>query len=332
MRKILLLMAIFILSIVTPRLVFATTLIPGGENIAFEIYPDGIIVTGSYDVHYNNSVYNPSRDSDINKGDRIIKIGDYKVTDLESFTSKFYKYKVNNICPITLVRNGNTLNRKLYLIEVNESIKTGLYVKERILGVGTTSFYDPVNNRYGALAHEIFDNDTNSIIDVRVGKSYLEEVESISKSSNGSVGSKNSELTFEEELGNISVNTSFGIFGTLENIPSSYQPIEVASWDQVQLGKAIIRTCLEDDIIGEYEIEITSLKKQYECDVKGISFTIVDKTLLSKTGGIYQGMSGSPIIQNNMLVGAVTHVNVDNVKTGYGVYMQYMYQISLESY
>ena len=214
MRKILLMMAIFILSIVVPKMVFATTLIPGGENIAFEIYPDGIIVTGSYDVHYQNNVYNPSRDSDITKGDRIIKIGDYRVTDLDSFTSKFYLYKVDNICPITIVRNGHNLNRNLYLIEVNDSIKTGLYVKERILGVGTTSFYDPVNKKYGALAHEIYDNDTSSIIDVRVGSAYLEEVESISKSTNGNVGSKNSELTFEEKLGSIEVNTNFGIFGS----------------------------------------------------------------------------------------------------------------------
>lgn len=330
MRKILLMMAIFLFTLVAPKIVLATTLIPGGENIAFEIYPDGIIVTGSYDVKYQNGTYNPSRDSDIIKGDRIIKIGDNKITDLSSFTSKFYKYKDSGICPITINRKGSELNRNLYLIDIDSSIKTGLYVKERILGVGTTSFYDPVNKRYGALAHEVYDNDSQSIIDVRVGKAYLEEVESISKSTNGNVGSKNSELTFEDQLGNIEANTKFGIFGDLEEIPSSYQPIEVANWDQVKLGKAIIRTCLNDDKVSEYEIQITSLKKQYECDVKGISFEITDKTLLTKTGGIYQGMSGSPIIQNNMLVGAVTHVNVDNVKTGFGVYMQYMYQISLE--
>lgn len=331
MKKIILTMAIFFLSIGTPKTASALTLIPGGENIAFEIYPDGIIVTGSYNVDYNSTNYNPSRDSDIVKGDKIVKIGNYKVTDLNSFIDQFYQYKNNGYCPITIERKGTQYQKKLYLIEQNSVIKTGLYVKERILGIGTTSFYDPINNRYGALAHEVYDNDSSSIIDVRVGTIYLEEVESITKSSNGDVGSKHSNLTFENIVGNIESNTSFGIFGCLEEIPSTYSPIEVCNWDEVSLGEAYVRTCISDKEVNEYKINITSLKKQYDCDIKGISFEITDKNLLSKTGGIYQGMSGSPIIQNNKLVGAVTHVNVDNVKTGYAIYMQYMYQKSLES-
>ncbi len=331
MKKVLLMMSIFYMTYVSPNIVLATSLIPGGENIAFEIYPNGIIVTGSYDVYYDNETYNPSRDSDIIKGDKIVKIGNSNVTDLKSFTNHFFEYKNEGICPITINRNGNKLNKKLYLINTDNSIKTGLYVKERLLGVGTVSFYDPVNKRYGALAHEVYDSDSNSIIDVRIGNTYLEDVDSITKSSDGNVGSKNSQLTFDDYLGDISKNTKFGIFGSLDEVPSSYQPIEVCKWDQVKLGKAKIRTCLKDDVVGEYEIEITSLKKQYECGIKGISFKITDKELISKAGGIYQGMSGSPIIQDNLLVGAVTHVNVDNVKTGYGVYMEYMYQISLEN-
>lgn len=331
MKNIFLTFAVFLFSLTTPINVFGLSLVPGGENIAFEIYPDGIIVTGSYDVKTQNLVYNPSKDSDIIKGDKITYIGENKVTDLKSFTNNFYKYKSDKICPITIKRKNKSYNRELHLIDDNSTIKTGLYVKERILGIGTTSFYDPVNKKYGALAHEVYDNDTSSIIEVRVGSTYLEEVESISKSSNGHVGSKNSNISFEEKLGNITNNTEFGIFGEYKDIPSSYQPIEVASWDQVKLGKAYIRTCLQDNKVNEYEIEINSLKKQYECSTKGIGFTITDKKLISKVGGIYQGMSGSPIIQDNKLVGAVTHVNVDNVKTGFAVYMQYMYQVSLEN-
>ena len=330
MKNIFLAMAIFFLAITSQQQVSALSLIPGGENIAFEIYPDGIIVTGTYDVKYDASIYNPARDSDIIKGDRITKIGEHRVTDLKSFTSDFYKYKLDHKCPITISRKGQEFNKTLYLIEVDSVIKTGLYVKERILGVGTTSFYDPMTNSYGALAHEVYDNDTSSIIDVRVGSAYLEEVESISKSENGHVGSKNCDITFEEKIGSIEKNTNFGIFGTLEEIPSTYEPIEVMPWNEVKLGKAHIRTCLKGNVIGEYQIEITDLKKQPECSTKGISFKIVDSYLLKEAGGIYQGMSGSPIIQDNKLVGAVTHVNIDNVKTGYAVYMQYMYEMSLQ--
>ena len=331
MKNLFLTFAIFLFSLTSPINVFGLSLVPGGENIAFEIYPDGIVVTGSYDVKVGNYVYNPSTNSDILKGDKITFIGNNKVTDLKSFTNNFYKYKNDKKCPITIKRKYNTYNRELQLIDDNSIIKTGLYVKERILGIGTTSFYDPVNKKYGALAHEVYDNDTSSIIEVRVGATYLEEVEKISKSTNGHVGSKNSNITFEEKLGNITNNTEFGIFGEYNEIPSSYQPIEVANWDQVRLGKAYIRTCLTDNKVNEYEIEINSLKKQYECSTKGIGFTITDDRLISQVGGIYQGMSGSPIIQDNKLVGAVTHVNVENVKTGFAVYMQYMYQISLEN-
>lgn len=331
MKNLFLTMAIFFLGITSPLTTNALSLIPGGQNIAFEIYPDGVIVTGTYDVNYGNNVYNPSRDSDIIKGDRIVKIGDYKITDLKSFTSQFYKYKTDMICPLTISRKGNEYQKNLHLIEVDQNIKTGLYVKERILGVGTASFYDPETKSYGALAHEVYDKDTSSIIDVRVGSVYLEEVESISKSENGNVGSKNCDISFEEKIGDIKANTNFGIFGTLEEIPTSYQPIEVATWDQVKLGNAKVLTCIKGDKVEEFSIEITSLKKQPECDIKGISFKITDKTLLDIGGGIYQGMSGSPIIQDNKLVGAVTHVNIDNVASGYAVYMQYMYQMSLQS-
>lgn len=331
MKHLLLVLVIFFLSITAPTFTNALTLIPGGENIAFEIYPDGIIVTGSYDVNIERDTYNPQRDSDVIKGDRIIRIGDRKVTDLKSFTDEFYLYKDSGIIPLIIKRKDQEYQREIRLIKDGGSYKTGLYVKERLLGVGTVSFYDPINNTYGALAHEIYDNDSQSIIDVRVGVIYLESVESITPSRNGDVGNKNCDLNFEDDIGNIYANTKFGIFGNIEDIPSSYVPIEVANWDEVKIGKAILRTCIKGDRVEEFEICITSLKKQDTIATKGISFRITDSRLLSICGGIYQGMSGSPIIQNDKLVGAVTHVNVDDVESGYAVYMQYMYEKSLEN-
>lgn len=328
MKRFYLLLSICFLMISSPKVYQAYTLIPGGENIAFEIYPDGIIVTGSYDVKYENNVYNPSRDSDIIIGDRITKIGQYNVTDLNSFTKHFAKFMDEGKCEIEIKRNNKTYYKNLYLIDVDDSIKTGLYVKERLIGIGTVTYYDPQTMSYGALAHEVYDKDSNSILDVRVGKSYLEDVNSINPSKDGKVGSKNCDLTFEDELGNIELNSKFGIYGSLNSIPSTYEPIETLSWDKVKIGKAIIRTTIKDDKVEEFDIEIVSLKKQETIDTKGIYFKIIDKELLSIAGGIYQGMSGSPIIQDNKLIGAVTHVKIDDVDYGYGVYIEYMYQMS----
>ena len=143
------------------------------------------------------------------------------------------------------------------------------------------------------------------------------------------VGHKNSTLTFEDELGDITRNTKFGIYGNLNEIPSSYTPIEVAEIDEIKLGKAEILTTVKGDKIEHFDINITNLKKQDQPDIKGISFKITDKRLVDIGGGIYSGMSGSPIIQNNKLIGAVTHVNVDNVTSGFAIYMKYMYEMSL---
>ena len=306
----------------------ALSLIPGGDNIAFEIYPDGIIVTGTYDIKYDNHIYNPSVHSDINKGDRIIKIGNYKVTDLYSFTSKINEFEAKSYCPITLKRNNKEYVKNLHLILQNNVYKTGLYVKERLLGLGTVSYYDPITKSYGALAHEVYDSDSGSILEVRTGKTYLEDVDSINKSENGKVGNKNSTITFDEELGDIKKNTKFGIFGSVEEIPSTYTPIEVAEIEEIKLGKAEILTTVKGSEIEKFTINITNLKKQKTPDIKGISFKITDDKLLDIAGGIYSGMSGSPIIQDNKLVGAVTHVNIDNVTTGYAIYMKYMYEMS----
>ena len=181
MKNLFALMSVFLLSFGSIKSYNALSLIPGGENIAFEIYPNGIIVTGTYNIKSNNDNYNPSIHSDITKGDRIIKIGEHKVTDLNSFTSRIIDYKVECYCPITIVRKDKQYKKNLRLILDNEIYKTGLYVKERLIGVGTVSYYDPITKSYGALAHEVYDNDTESILEVRAGKSYLEDVESINK-------------------------------------------------------------------------------------------------------------------------------------------------------
>lgn len=307
-------------------------LIPGGQNIGIEIRTDGLIVSGTYDLKLENgSIYNPSKNSDINRGDIIIKANNKAVNSLNDLISVFsnnelIEPKIN----LTIKRNQVYLNRTVDLILQNNQYKTGLYIKERLLGIGTVSFYDPVNKIYGALGHEVIDNDTGRMIEVKSGMSYLTEVTGINKSTDGNPGSKLADFKTIKPLGEILTNTSIGIYGNYKDIDNSLKPIEMAYHDEVKLGNAEIWTVVNGLKVQKYNIKITALQKQNYTDVKGITFKVVDNDLLNKTGGIVAGMSGSPIIQNNKLVGAVTHVITDNVDYGYGVYMEWMYNEALK--
>ena len=305
-------------------------LVRGGENIAFEVRPDGLIVTSTYDVKIGNDIYNPSKHSDINKGDIIKAIENYKVDSLTSFINVFNKYIDKGKVDLTIKRKNRYYHKSLRLIKVDDKIKTGLYVKERILGIGTVSFYDPEKHIYGALGHEIYDTDSDSIVDIKSGSIYESNVIGI-KNNGDDVGEKISDTELENKLGDIKINSEFGIFGSIDEIPSTYVPIEMAKSKDVKIGNAKIYTVTKGNKVEEYSIKITNLKKQDTIDEKGISFKITDERLLSLGGGIYYGMSGSPIIQNNKLVGAVTHVLSNDKTAGYGIYMEAMYNYALNN-
>ena len=302
------------------------SLIPGGDNIAFEVKTNGIVVTGSYDVSYDLKSYNPSKNSDIKKGDIIKEVEGNKIYSLDSFLNEFNKYKDDSSIDITLYRKGNKLNRNLKLIKIDEDVKTGLYVKDRLIGIGTVSFYDKKHNIYGALGHEIYDADSSSIVEVRSGTIYKSDV--IGIKNNSSISEKIADTSLETEVGSIIINSNYGIFGDINKIPSSYTPLKMASIEEVDLGEAYIKTVIKGNKIEEFKINITSLKPQREIDIKGIEFDIVDSRL-KELGGIYYGMSGSPIIENNMLIGAVTHVKSSNPNSGYALYMESMYNYAL---
>lgn len=302
----------------------------GGENIVFEIKPEGIIVTGSYDIKINNKIYNPIKHSDILIGDIIYEVNNTKINSINAFLETLKENKTNQSVELLISRNGVKIKRILQVYVEEDQIKSGLFVKERVLGVGTLSFIDTDNNIYGALGHEVVDS-SNNLIEVYEGSIFKEEVINISKGSNGKPGEKTSTTKLNNNIGTICNNTNYGIFGTIDSTYTSNYTCELASKDELKLGKATILTTIEKNKVEEFEIEIINLKKQNKQDLKGITFKITDKRLLEKTGGVYSGMSGSPIMQNGKLVGAVTHVLVNDVVCGYGVYIEYMYQEALES-
>ena len=171
--------------------------------------------------------------------------------------------------------------------------------------------------RQRCLGHYIIDSNTNAAIEIKDGSIFKSVITNITKSSDGNPGSINTKFYRQNIYGNIDKNTLAGIFGKYNNIPTNKQLIPVAKMDEVKLGKATIYTSIQQDEIKEYTINILKIDKTSA--IKNIYFEITDENLINTAGGVVQGMSGSPIVQNGKLIGAVTHVTIDNVKTGYGI-------------
>lgn len=303
--------------------VFGKEVIIGGDNIGIELDFEGILISGTYDVKYNNTTYNPSQ-NDIKKGDYIIKIDSNKVTTSKELISYLSNFTNSKEVSLTIIRDNKRILRNLFVININGTWKTGLMIKDHILGIGTVTYYDPVRNTYAALGHEISDSSTGNIVKIEGGTIYSSNVSGISKSYNGKPGEKIATINKEDEIGSIVDNTKYGIYGEINNIPSDGILMETAKFNEIKLGKAEIWTVLKGNKKKKYQIEITNIKKQDKKDIKGITFKVTDKELLDTTNGIIQGMSGSPIVQNGKIIGAITHVIVSDVTTGYGIFIDWM--------
>ena len=202
-----------------------------------------------------------------------------------------------------------------------------MYIKDNITGIGTLTYIDPNTKLFGALGHEIIEKSTNKILDSDNGSIFNSTVTSIKSSTNGSPGEKNAKLETDDTKGTIFKNTNHGIFGNYTATLPDKKLYKVAQTKDIKLGNATILTVLKDKNIGEYDIKITKINDTSN-NTKNILFEITDQELLKETGGIVQGMSGSPIIQGEYIVGAVTHVVIDNPSTGYGIFITNMLEES----
>lgn len=224
---------------------------------------------------------------------------------------------------LSLKRNHTTVNTTIMVAENNERMNSlGLYIKDKIQGVGTLTYVNPKNNSFGALGHGIVDRKIDlSNLNGSISRSRVQQ---ITKALPGTPGEKQA-IVSSNFIGHITSNKEIGIFGTITSRNEfNKNLIRVAKVSEVKLGKAEIWTVIDNERVEKFSVEIIDLKKQTTPSIKGIKIKITDQKLLNKTGGIIQGMSGSPIIQNNALVGAVSHVVVDSPSIGYGVYIEWM--------
>lgn len=297
---------------------YSNYIIPGGETLGIEINSDGVMVIGFYQIKgkYNKGV--PT----IKAGDYIIKINETYVNTIDELTKSIEDNVSKEEVKVTLKRNGKEKTSRLELIKDGDIYKTGLYVKDTITGTGTLTYIDPETKIFGALGHEIIESNTSHIVEIKTGTIFRNYITGIDKSRVGYAGSKNAKFYYNTKYGSIMKNTNVGIYGLYEASLPSKETLEVASKEEVKIGSAKIATVLNKEDIKFYDIEINKIDETAK--IKNISFKITDKELLEKTGGVVQGMSGSPIIQNNKIIGAVTHVIIDNPTTGYGLFITTM--------
>lgn len=293
---------------------YSDYIIAGGENIGIELKSKGVIVVGFYKV---DNKYIAS-EAGLKVGDKIVSINDTDI-NLSSDITDILK-KSNGNLKIEFLRDN--IKQVINLKIENENYKTGIYVKDSISGIGTLTYIDPNTKLFGALGHEIIESTTRSIFDISSGKIYESSVTDIEPSTNGSPGEKNAKVNHDNVTGNINENTVKGIFGNYTSEFNNNKLYKVAQPNEIKKGEAKILTVLNGKEVKEYTINITKINKSGS--TKNISFEITDEELLSKTNGIVQGMSGSPIIQGENIIGAVTHVVVDNPHNGYGIFITTM--------
>lgn len=294
-------------------LAYSKYIVAGGENIGLSINNKGIIIAGFYKV---GDKY-PGYDAGLNKGDVIKRANDKEVSSIDDFIGAI-KESDGKSLKLVYQRGKQNETTTLNLTDENGTLKTGLYVKDMISGIGTLTYIDPESKIYGALGHEVLEQTTGTMINVRDGKIYNSNVTSVEKSVRGEPGAKNANTNSNDVFGDVKENKVSGIFGNYTKEINKNNLYKVADYEDIKLGEAKIITVIEGTLKKEYSINILKVNND-KTDNKNILFEITDSNLIDKTGGIVQGMSGSPIIQGNNIIGAVTNVVVNNPKRGYGI-------------
>lgn len=317
---------------VTVNVIPQIKVIPGGQPVGVKLTTKGVMVVGISEVScIDGNQYNPSLDASLEIGDTILKINDTIVKDGEH-VSRLVNLSDGNPLKLSVIRKGKEIETTIKPVKSKEDqqYKIGAWIRDSTAGVGTLTFYCPANNSYGALGHPITDVDTGVILSVSSGKIVPSKIISIQPGMRGKPGElRGLFVDNEDELGSILKNTSCGIYGNASKkiVNNMFtEPIPIALQSQIKEGPAKILTTINNTEVKSYDIVIEKLTNQSKANPKSMIIRVTDPELLEKTGGIVQGMSGSPIIQDEKLVGAVTHVFINRPEMGYGIYIEWMLQ------
>ncbi|MCL2602851.1 MAG: SpoIVB peptidase [Defluviitaleaceae bacterium] len=301
--------------------------VPLGMTIGVRINTDGVMVLGTGVVHGpDGKTYNPSEDK-LLAGDLVLKVNNAPVKDKEALE----KLVAESQSDLSLLVRRNNIEMTVTLspaVSAADNVRRiGAWVRDSTKGIGTLTFYDPATNMFGALGHGIMDVDTKLIMSVKNGIIMPSTVTSVKRGARGAPGELEGAVETNRVMGTVTANNARGIFGNLEASMVAGFPTEavpVATRAQVQAGRATILTNAINDEVREFEIQIENVNRFAADETKSMVIRITDPDLLAVTGGIVQGMSGSPILQNGRIIGAVTHVFVQDPTKGYGIFIEYM--------
>ncbi|MGL5692766.1 MAG: SpoIVB peptidase S55 domain-containing protein [Peptostreptococcaceae bacterium] len=291
---------------------------PLGNLVGIKAETDGVLVLGyeEEDVSYIGG---------IQIGDSIIKINDKKVNNNKDITKLLNELKNENV-KIGIIRDDEYKEEKIKVKFENGKYKLGLWVRDKVSGIGTMTFYDPINNTFFAIGHAITDVDTNKLLKIKEGYLYNAVNLEIIKGNTENVGKINANFDLTDPIAEFNNNSNFGICGSLlKKGEVNNQLIELGTPDDVKNGNAEVIFEDENRNLKRYKIKLEKITDDNHLDGDMV-IEVIDKELIDFTGGIIQGMSGIPIIQNNKLIGSITHVFKNNPKKGYGIFINEMLQ------
>ena len=303
----------------------------GGYPIGLKLYADGVVVVGTEAIDTKNGFVNPAEKAGIKIGDIIKQIDGKRVMSNNEVSALIESSKGKEL-KLNIQRDEEYLIIKFCSLysESEERFKAGIWIRDSSAGIGTVTF-STANGLYASLGHPVCDIDTKKVLPISQGECTEVRLTGFSKGTSGSAGELSGFLE-STSIGDVYYNGNLGVYGKFNQTPLT-TPCDLATIDEVKTGAAKIYTTIENGTIEEYEIEIVRIEKNSQ-DNKHLTIKVKDENLISKTGGIVQGMSGSPIIQNGKLVGAVTHVFLNDPTGGYGIFAETMYetlsQISLK--
>lgn len=305
--------------------------VPIGRAVGIKLFSDGVLVVGFSAVLSDAGDQTPAEDCGLKTGDIITHINSQEVDTIEQ-VQEILQTCAGEEMSIRALRGEKQVQLTAQAVKCSAdgTYKMGAWIRDSMAGIGTLTFYDPQSGTFGALGHGINDIDTAMLMRLQSGSIMYAEVVDIARGSNGTPGELHGTFQVNNDLGDLSANTGCGIFGNLtdESILGDQAPVQVAARSEVKTGPAVILSNIDKDTVAEYQVEITHVYPAGSGDTRNLMIKVTDPRLLDATGGIVQGMSGSPILQNGKLVGAVTHVLVNDPTQGYGILAENMLAVA----